>query len=133
MKLVVDANVVISALISPYGKTSEILFSDQFELYSPEYLRRELEKYKKYICDKTGFSLEKIDFLISLIFLNIKIVPISEFQELLREASKICPDENDEEYFALVLKLNCPLWSNDKALKQSSLRVLNTSEVLDLI
>lgn len=132
MKLVVDANVIFSSLISQSGKTSKILFSNEFELYSPEYLFEELDKYKKYICKKSGLSLEKIESLISLIFLNIKIIPLSEFEHSLLKAKEICPDPNDEEYFALALSKNIPIWSDDKALKQQSvIEVISTTELIN--
>ncbi|MCX6751122.1 MAG: PIN domain-containing protein [Candidatus Pacearchaeota archaeon] len=133
MELVVDANVIISSLISCTGKTCETLFSDKLKLYVPEFLLEEIYKYKEEISEKSGLSKEKIDILFSLISLNFEIVPLFEFSNFLEKASKICPDTNDIEYFALALKLNFPLWSNDKKLKQGSLKVLNTSEVLTLI
>jgi len=133
MELVVDANIVISALISSLGKTSDIIFSDKFKLYAPEFLLEEIDKHKKEISDKSGLSFEKIDLLLSLISLHLKIIPFSEFKDLIEKASKICPDPNDIEYFALALKLGCPLWSNDKILKQSPLKVLSTQEVVNLI
>jgi len=130
MELVVDANVIISSLISPAGKTSEILFSDKLKLYAPEYLLEEIDRYKKEISEKSGLSIEEINVLLSLISLNLELVPFSEFEEFIENASKICPDSDDREYFALSLKLKCPLWSNDRKLKQSSLKVLTTSELL---
>ena len=37
-------------------------------------------------------------------------------------------------YFALALKLNCGLWSNDKELKkQSKVKILNTNEVYEAV
>jgi predicted nucleic acid-binding protein len=133
MELVVDANVIISSLISHKGKTCEMLFSDKLNLYIPEYLLDELKRHKEEISTKSGLSFEKIDLLFSLISLNFKVVPLSEFKEFIKKASDICPDKDDTEYFALALKLNCPLWSNDKRLKQDSLKVLTTSEVIKLI
>ena len=130
MELVVDANIIISALISSSGKTSEMLFSDRLELYAPEYLLEEVGKHKKEISEKSRLSFEEISLLLSLISLNIKLIPFSEFKEFEEQASRICPDTNDIEYFALALKLKCPLWSNDKSLKNSSLKVLTTLELL---
>ena len=132
MELVVDANIIISSLICPSGKNCEMLFSDKLKLYIPEYLLGELDKYKKEISEKSGLSIEKIDLLSSLISLNLEIIPFSEFKEFIGKATKICPDPNDVEYFALALRLNCPLWSNDKKLKNGQLKFLTTSEVLEM-
>ena|SRR3989344_3059257 len=133
MEFVVDANIIVSALVSPSGKTSEMLFSEKLKLYTPEYLLKEVDKYKKEISDKSGLSFEEISVLLSLISLNLEFAPFSEFKDFIKEASEICPDQKDIEYFALALKLNCPLWSNDKRLKQGSLKVLTTSELLKML
>jgi predicted nucleic acid-binding protein len=58
-------------------------------------------------------------------------MPASEFSKQTKKAKEICPDPDDTEYFALALQLNCPLWSNDKKLKnQQEIRVINTIELL---
>ncbi len=45
-------------------------------------------------------------------------------------AEEISPDKDDVLYFALALRLDCAIWSNDKALKgQSVVAILNTKEV----
>lgn len=50
------------------------------------------------------------------------------------QAQSITPDKYDQDYFALALKLGCPIWSNDKALKgQKRIKVYSTKEVADLI
>ena len=134
MELVIDANIIISALISPTGKTSEIIFSDKLKLYAPKYLQEEISKHMREISKKSGLSDEEIEILLSLMFLNIEIISFPNFKKFMKQASEICPDPNDEEYFALSLKLKCPLWSNDAKLKhgQNLLKVLNTGEVVSI-
>lgn len=131
MELIVGANIFISALISR-GKTAEILFSNDFTFYTPEKIIDEIYKYKKEIILKSSLSEEDINVLISLIFSRIKIIPFNEFKSFIEESKKICPDENDVEYFALALKLNCEIWSNDKALKkQEKIEVISTKELIE--
>ena len=132
MELVVDANVLISALISSTGKTSEILFSDKIKAYAPEYLLEEIKIHEKEILEKSKLSKDEFEVLLSLFTSTLKIVPFSEFKDFDKKASEICPDPNDTEYFALALKLKCPLWSNDKRLKQNYLKVIDTSELLKM-
>jgi len=46
MKLVVDTNIIFSALLSPNGTLSDlILNSDNLNFYSPTYVLEELEKH----------------------------------------------------------------------------------------
>ncbi len=50
----------------------------------------------------------------------------------MHQAKSICPDPDDIQYFALALKLGCPIWSNDKALKeQNTVEVISTGELID--
>ena len=134
MELVVDANVIISSLISSSGKTAEMLFSDKLKLYAPEYLLEEIVKYRKYILEKSGLSLEEMNMLLSLISSNIEFISFSDFGKFIKRASEICPDENDTEYFALALKLNCSIWSNDGKLKeQNKVKVYNTLELIKIL
>ena len=133
MELVIDANIVISALISKEGKTRELIFLKEFTLFAPEFLFEEIKKYKKLIIEKSKLDEESIDLALSLIFSKIKLIPLSEFEESLTKAKDICPDPNDEEYFALALSKNIPIWSNDKKLKeQDKIKICNTSELLEM-
>ncbi len=49
---------------------------------------------------------------------RIILVPLEELTSYVEEAEKITPDPDDMAYFALALKLNCAVWSNDKKLKE---------------
>lgn len=50
------------------------------------------------------------------------------------KACKISPDLDDAVYFALAIKLNCPIWSNDKRLKQQNIvKVYSTHELARLL
>lgn len=52
----------------------------------------------------------------------------------LEEASKISPDSDDVVYFALALKFDCSIWSNDKRLKeQPAVKILTTEELLEML
>ena len=52
MKLIVDANILFSALIKD-GLTAELLISDKLQLFAPEFLLTEFSKYKDLILKKT--------------------------------------------------------------------------------
>jgi len=62
---------------------------------------------------------------------KIKTIPNEETESFIAEAKEICPDPNDIDYFALALKMNCALWSNDKALKQKQniLEIYSTEDM----
>ena len=134
MKLVIDANIVLAGLISAEGITRELLFSPNLELVSPDFLLEEIDKYRSVVKEKAGFSDTELHTAFSIVLSRIKIVPSTEYGSLRPIAKKISPDPGDTEYFALALKMSCPLWSNDKRLKgQKKVTVLSTSEMLKLL
>jgi predicted nucleic acid-binding protein len=134
MELVIDANVVISALIASSGKTCDLMFSDRLRLYAPEFLSDEIDKHKAEICKKSKLVEVELDLAFALIFSRITLVPHADFSRHLSKAENICPDPDDTEYFALASRMGCPIWSNDKALKkQDSIRVISTHELLKLL
>ena len=55
MKLVVDANVVISALIAD-SKTRELIVTLEPDLLTPEFVYDEIENYTELIVQKSGMS-----------------------------------------------------------------------------
>jgi predicted nucleic acid-binding protein len=134
MLLVVDANVLISALIAA-GKTADLLFCEQLQFIAPEFLFLEIEDHKGEIVAKSGLSDAEVDEFLSLLKAQIEVIPRQQFERYLQEANRISPDPDDTEYFALALRFGAILWSNDKELKekQSKVTVLSTAEVLALI
>lgn len=131
MNLVVDANILFAALIKE-STTENLLFNDLLTLYSPEVIFIEFEKHAPEILAKTYRNPGDIPRLIAILKRRIKVIPSSEFLLFIHQASGISPDPNDTEYFALALKLNCGIWSNDKALKrQDKIEVYNTQEIME--
>ncbi len=131
MLFVVDANVVIAALISPSSHTNDLLFSPKIECVAPEFIEEEIKKYFSLIVSKSGIPAEDVLINMQLLFSRIRILSSSEYESLREKATRISPDPKDVEYIAVALAFNCPLWSNDKRLKsQESVRVFSTSELL---
>jgi len=132
MQLVVDANILLTVMISARGSKRELLFSDEIEGAAPEILPFEIGKHWKEICDKSRLSDEDLNGFLSLVREQIKTFPFGEYSGMLERSKEICPHIKDAEYFALSLKLNCPIWSEDKLLKeQSEVRVFNTKELIE--
>jgi predicted nucleic acid-binding protein len=134
MELVIDANILMSALIASNGFTYDFIFNDRIKLFSPDYLLQEFEKHKKEILEKSNLTKEELQLFLSLISSRINFIEKSEFEKFLKQASEITPDINDTVYFALALKLNCPIWSNDKKLKQQNkIKIYSTEELTKVI
>lgn len=129
MDLVIDANVLFSALIKG-GFSYSLLFSGKFHLFTPEYIFTEIEEHKEEILEKTERTTEEFFRLVEILKRRINIIPLEELVPYFDEAEKLTPDPDDIAYFALALKLNCAIWSNDKKLKtQDTIKIFNTQEL----
>jgi predicted nucleic acid-binding protein len=134
MLLVVDANMLTSALIAA-GKTADLLFCEQLQLIAPEFLFLEIEDHKDEIVAKSSLSAAEVEEFLSLVKERVVVIPRQEFERYLQEANRLSPDPDDTEYFAVALRFDATLWSNDKKLKeqQSKVTVLSTAELIALV
>lgn len=134
MKVVIDANVLISALLSG-GATSDALFAGRVEFIAPLFILREVNKYWDDIAERSGISENELKQELEEIKPQITFFSSVEYNEFLSQAYKILPDPKDVAYFALALKFNCPIWSYDPHFfMQTEIRVLKSAkEVLKFI
>lgn len=133
MLLVVDANVLFAVAIKS-GGTAELFFSEELELVTPEFIFEELAKHKPELLEKSHRSADEFEIFLSVMMEKVKSVSLEDIKEFVNEAESVCPDPKDVPYFALALKLSCPIWSNEKKLKeQPKVKVLSTEDLLELV
>ncbi len=129
MLVVADANIIVSSLIAK-GFTLDMLFLESLEIVAPDWLFSEIEEHKDEILKLSDISEDELEVFMKLIRSCVRIFEPDEIKEHLDVASSACPDPDDVPYFALAMKLSCPIWSNDKKLKgQSKIKVLSTEEL----
>ena len=133
MLIVIDANELFSLLIKGSRESEAIFFSNDIELIAPEFLLIELSKNKQEILEKTYRYEEEFSKLLSIFERRVKLIPKQEFEEFIPKAVSLFPEHTkDVQYLALALKFNCPLWSEEKLLKQQSLiKVFTTEELVE--
>ncbi len=132
MKLVIDANVIMSMLIKP-GLTIDLFFLEELEIFAPNLLFEELERNKGIIIAKSSLDEEDIENLFLILKKKITVVAEKNFISYRKSAEGICLDSKDIAYFALSLHLKCPLWTNEKRLqKQEIIKVYPTHELMKL-
>ncbi len=136
MKLIVDTNRVIAALVKNNLSRIIILFSD-IELVSPEFVLDEIIKYKEEIISKAGIDDEEFNSIFSILFKSIKLISQPEYSNSIAEASELISDidKKDVPFIALALAIeNDGIWSDDKHLeKQSKIKIWKTMEILDFL
>jgi predicted nucleic acid-binding protein len=129
VQIVIDANIVISMLISP-GKPIDLFFREEIDVLAPELLFKEIEKNKGIILQKTGLSEEEFNTFLGILKTKIRIIPEVEFLSYREKAGEISPDIKDAIYFALALYVHCALWSNEKQLKRQDVIVVYATHEL---
>jgi len=138
MKLITDTNKIIACLLRD-GKVRRILFIPFLELYTVQHAFEEIEKHKDKLLTKVSESA--FDLILLKAKKRLKSVEFSaEDRECIRTAKKIAEefDPDDFPFIALSLKLNAPIWTNDKKLIEFSLKTkkytaLDTQAIEDIL
>ncbi|MBN2067062.1 MAG: hypothetical protein JW744_01185 [Candidatus Diapherotrites archaeon] len=132
MQLVADTNIVVAALLRK-GDTRSLLFSKKVEVFSPDRIGIEILNHKEEFMKKALMNESEFQQAVELLLEEISVIPVEEYSPLKQTALSLCPTghEDDWPFLALSLKLSCPLWSNDSALKnQLEVKVYSTAELL---
>ena len=132
MKLIIDANIIFSFLIKP-NFTRRIILLENHELYTPEFVVIELFNHISELEDKTSLNREVLLEIFKELFNSniIRVIKYNNYKIFIDEAESISPDPYDIDYFALALKFDCAIWSNDKKLKQQNkIKIFSTKELL---
>ncbi len=132
MKLVVDANVFISALIG--GKAAELLFNPDFELITTERTTWEVKKYLPKLAEHADQTPSSLLLLFELI--PVKACQSREYERSLSKAQNLIGNRDpfDVDILALTLETGAPLWSNDSDFEEiDKITLLKTKDVIDLV
>lgn len=132
MKLVVDTNVLLSALIAD-SVTRTLLGAIEDTLVAPVELKRELSQHSELVLEKSGLSEPEIEELTSRLFDHLEFVPDSELEayraEAVDELADVDPD--DVIFLAAALAVDGGIWSDDRHLRNQDLvPVVTTGDVV---
>lgn len=133
MRIVIDANILFSALIKD-STTRKLILEYEGSFLFPEYIFIELEKYKEFLVEKSQMYKEDFDTLLTLLLNKVVIVPNEVLHPYQEKALALVKeiDINDVLFVACVLAYpNSVLWSEDKALKKlREIPVFSTKEII---
>jgi predicted nucleic acid-binding protein len=133
MKLVIDANVVISALIAD-SKTRELIVTLEPDLLTPLFVYDEIENYEDLIVDKSGMEPDRVAQFIDLLFQYIKVVPADDFYPAIGRAEGAIGDTDPDDvlYLACAIASDAAIWSDDSDFDEQDLvETYSTSDVID--
>jgi predicted nucleic acid-binding protein len=135
MRLVIDANIVVAALLKD-ATTREVLLKENIELFAPECLSIEIKDLLANTRIRKRIKLKDKDLndLTSAVLSRITFFPEKSFISSIKQSISLVTHIEDAPYIALSLALKIPLWSNDSELKEQSLvKIFTTHELLKIL
>ena len=135
MKLVIDTNVLIAALLKD-SVTRELLLSPSMEFLLPEFALEEIKAHGSALSRRSGLTLEEIDLILSVLLERVSIVRASQIKPYMKRADRIVGDKDplDAPFVALALATsNDGIWSNDRHFAGiKEIKVWRTRDLLSL-
>lgn len=132
MKLLLDTNTIISALIKD-GESRKIIFHTKIELATIHFSKEEIKEHALLIQKKAKIDREELDALLDNITEKCLLVRDELIIEKMPEAKKIMwsIDPKDTPFIAAALAIGADIWSDDKHFeKQNSVKVWKTKDLL---
>ncbi len=113
MKLVVDTNILISALIRN-SADRKIIFTSGFEFCVPEYAFSEIGKHKGTIVSKSALDEANYGLFLNLLKNKLSVASEETVSSKFEEAKSVMDaiDKDDTVFIALALALKCPFRCN---------------------
>lgn len=143
MKIIVDTNIVFSAILNTNSRIAQILIYEnpKFQFYSCDYLLTEIIKHREKLLKLTNLSGEELLELEKFITNNITFINEHLLPEKLIEETQILLqniDPFDVPFVALANHLDAKLWTGDKKLynplkEQNFKNIISTIELSVLI
>lgn len=119
--LVLDTNMIFSALIPRFSKIRDVLFDNNLSLYAPNFLITEIYKHKDKMIKSSKLNESEFYLYLNAIIERINFVPIDFIGLSSRQkAYNLCKDIDlkDIPFVALAIELDLPIWTGDKKLKE---------------
>lgn len=135
MNIVVDTNIVFSAMWNTNGNIANILLRrTSLNLYAPTYLLLELSNHQDKISKGLGINQEQfleLQHIATRRITFIDEVQISPNNWMKAEKLTTNIDMDDIAFVSLALELKCALWTGDKRLSKSltGITVYQTSQL----
>ena len=129
MKLVADANVLLSAVIG--GRAKLVFESPRVEqVLTTAFTMGEVQEYSVELARAKGLSLDAV--LLATAALPVTIVDREVYTRTLVEAKRRIGqrDPEDVEVLALALHLKLPVWSNDRDFEGTGVERYTTAQLL---
>lgn len=143
MRIVVDTNIVFSAILNSNNKIARILLQPKSKVnfYSTEQLLGEIKEHREKIKKISDYSDVELDRVVELVtkrirFINVRLISKDSYQIAEKLTQNI--DIDDTEFIALTEHLRAKLWTGDKELqkglkKKGWVKFISTEELNERI
>lgn len=119
-KVVVDTNILFSALLRFPNTYANVIFEEDLAFYTPHFVIVELFKHKERIIQRSNLSETDILEILYRLIKNIHLVSEENISNISwKSAYQLTHDVDikDTPFVALAIELEAELWSSDKKLK----------------
>lgn len=122
MKLVVDANVVMSALIAD-SRTRELLVTLESTLVTPEIVHDEIQDHEDLVAEKSEMESDRIQQFTDLLFDHVETIPARKFYQEIDRAEAAIGETDPDDVLYLACALGCAegIWSDDTDFRELDL------------
>jgi predicted nucleic acid-binding protein len=142
MRVIVDANIIFSAILNTDGKIGDLLLNSHaiFEFIAPRFLKDEIRKYHNKILLISGYSNAELMEIEDKVYKPISFISEVHIPHSIRVSSELLVkdiDPKDVAYIAFAKYFRCRLWSGDKALQKGLIKkgfknIINTEELFNI-
>jgi len=143
MKLIIDTNIVFSAILNTNSKIGDLILNseDILEFYSASYLKEEIENHKEKLSEisnltKQEIELIKVQIYSKIQFISEDIIPFEYWKKAVEFVRDV--DMDDIAFVTLSLFMeNTPIWTGDEKLrtgiqKKGFKDILSTPDIIRL-
>lgn len=120
MKVVVDSNIIFSALLKSPNRYCDTICLSSHEFYTPKFMFVEIFKYKERIVQQSKMPEEEVlemlyHLILNLRFFNETLISTRNFLRAFQLVKDT--DRNDLIFVALTFEVSGKLWTSDLELK----------------
>lgn len=142
MRIIVDTNVVFSAILNTNSQISKILQQKSIlNFFTTKQLLIEIERHRGKLLKLSTYSDAELSRVIAFItskinFINVQLIPSETYNKVKDLTTNI--DVDDTEFVGLTEYLNAKLWTGDKVLinglKQKGWdQFISTNELFEIL
>jgi predicted nucleic acid-binding protein len=132
-QVIVDASVVVAGLFKDGVVRDTLLNSPEVWFVAPSYLQAEASRHTKEVASRARLSPGTVEAVLEDLLSAIDLVPPGHYSGWIETARRLTDRAGaagDEDYVALALALEAPIWTLDRDFHRiPGIRVLATSDL----